>query len=157
MVCGCEVDCPVLVSVVVDRLGLSLAHGCRPAAVFRLWWYSLGLLFYSASSFFLLESMSFLLALLRMVVMALLQSVGMSGIDGGLSNLRTSITIFGSAVSSVGRFGVVVCNLLVLTMLFVSFFRRVMDLICLLSELLIGVCNLVCCGAEGGWVTGHMV
>ena len=37
MVWGCEVICPVLGSVMVDRFGWSLAHGCRPAAVFRSW------------------------------------------------------------------------------------------------------------------------
>ena len=107
--------CPVLRSVIVERFGWSLAHGCRPAAVFSLWWYFLGLFLYTESSFFLMESMSFLLALLRMAVMALLQSAGMSGIDGGLFNLRTSIAIVGSVVSSVGRLAVVVCDLVVLT------------------------------------------
>ena len=34
MVWGCEVMCPVLGSVMVDRFGWSLAPGCRPAAVF---------------------------------------------------------------------------------------------------------------------------
>ncbi len=37
MVWGCEVICLVLGSVIVDRFGWSLALGCRPAAVFRLW------------------------------------------------------------------------------------------------------------------------
>ena len=43
MIWGCEVICPVLGSVMVDRFGWSFAHGCNPAAVFRLWWYRLGL------------------------------------------------------------------------------------------------------------------
>ena len=38
MVWGCEVICPVLGSVMVDRFGWSLVHGCRPAAVCKLWW-----------------------------------------------------------------------------------------------------------------------
>ena len=98
--------CPVLGSVMVDRFGWSLAHGCKPTTVFRLWWYRLGLFLYIASSFFLIESMSFLLALLRIVVMAMLQSFGISGIDGGLSSLRTSEAIIDRVVSVVGLFEV---------------------------------------------------
>ena len=43
--------CPVLGSVMVDRLSWSFAHGCNPVVVFRLWWYRLGLFWYSASYF----------------------------------------------------------------------------------------------------------
>ena len=100
--------------------------------------------------------MSFLLALLRILVMALLQGVGIFGIVGGLSSLRTSKAIIGSVVSAVGGVVVVGWDLLARWWLFVSFFSRVMRFICLLSELLIGVCNLVCCGATGGWVIGDM-
>jgi len=142
--------------VIVDRFGWSLAHGFISATVFRLWWYLLGLFLWNASSFFLIESMSFLMALLKMVVMAVLQSAGISGIDGCLSSLRNSVAIVGSPVSAPGRLEVVVWDLLVLTWLIVRFFRRVMRLICLFFDLLIGVCNLVCCGAVGGWVMGHM-
>ena len=59
---------------------------------------SFGALLYNSSSVFLIKSISFLLGLLRIVVMALLQSVGISGIDGGLSSLRTSEAIIGSVV-----------------------------------------------------------
>ena len=59
-----------------------------------------------------MESISFLLALLRMVVLDLLQSVGISGIDGGLSSLRTSVAIVGNAVSTAGRVEVVGWGLL---------------------------------------------
>jgi len=83
MVWGFEAICPVVGSVMVDRFGWSLAHYCNPAVVLRLWWYRLGLFLYSASLFFLTESMSFLLALLRIVVIALLQSAWIYGIDGG--------------------------------------------------------------------------
>ena len=54
-----EMICPVIGSVIVDRFGWSLAHGCNLAAILRLWWYRLGLFLYSASSFFLTESMRF--------------------------------------------------------------------------------------------------
>ncbi len=143
MVWGCEVISPVLGSVMLDRFGWSLAYGCRPDAIFRMWWYLLGLFLYSASSFFFKESMSFLLALLRMVVMSLLQSVGISGTNGGLSSFRTSVAIVGSVVYAACRFEVVSWDLLTRWWLFMRFFRRVMRLICRLSELLIGVCNLV--------------
>ena len=72
MVWELEVICPVVGSVIMERFGWSLAHGCNPAIVLRLWWYRFNLLLYSASFFFLTESMSFLLALLRIVVMAML-------------------------------------------------------------------------------------
>ena len=67
--------------------------------------------------------------------------------------LRTSEAIIGRAVSADG--GVVVggWDLLARWWLFVRFFRRVMRLICRLSDLLTGVCSLVCCGAMGG--LGH--
>jgi hypothetical protein len=81
------------------------------------------------------------------VVMALLQSVGLSRIDGGLSSLRTSDAIIGSVVSVSGRFEVVCWDVLARWCVFVRFFRRVMRLICRSSELLIEVCNLVCRGA----------
>jgi hypothetical protein len=55
MVWGCKVICPVLGSVIMDRFGWSLAHGCNPATVFRLRWYRLGLVLYSESFFFLLS------------------------------------------------------------------------------------------------------
>ena len=100
--------------------------------------------------------MSFLLALLRILVMALLQSVGISGIVGGLSSLRASEAIIGRVVLAAGKVVVVGWDLLARWWLFVRFFRRVMRFICLLSELLTGVCNLVCCGAMGGWVISHM-
>ena len=100
--------------------------------------------------FFLIESMSFLLALLRMVVLALLQSVGIFGIDGGLSSLRTSEAIIGRVVSVAGLFEVACLHVLARWWLFERIFRRVMRLICRLSGLLIGVCNFVCCGAVGG-------
>ena len=74
--------------------------------------------------------------------MALLQSVGISGIDGGLSSLRTSETIIGSVVSVAGRFEVVCWDVLARWWLFVRFFRRVMRLICCLSELLTGVLRM---------------
>ncbi len=75
--------------------------------------------------------------------MALLQSVGISRIDGGLSSMRTSEAIVGSVVSAACRFGVICWDVLARWWLIVSFFRRVIRLICHLSELLIGVCNLV--------------
>ena len=153
---GCEVICPVDGSVMVDSFGWSFAFGCNPASVFRLWCYRLGLFLYSASSFFLMESMGFLLALLRILVMALVQSVGISGIVGGLSNLRTSEAINGRVVSAVGGVVFVGWDLLARWWLFVRFLMRVMRFICLLSELLTGVCILVCCGTTGGWVIGHM-
>ena len=81
--------------------------------------------------------------------MALLQSVGISRIDGGLSSLRTSEVIIGSVVSVAGQFKVSSWDALARWWLFERFFRRVMRLICRLSELLIRVCNLVCCGAVG--------
>ena len=87
--------------------------------------------------------------------MALLQSVGISRINGGLSSFSTSVAIVGSVVSVARRFEVVGWNLLARWWLFVMFFRRVMRLFCRLSELFIGVYNLVCCGAMGGWVIGH--
>ena len=98
-------------------------------------------LFVQCVFFFCMESVSLLLALLKMVVMALLQSVGISGINGGLSSLRTSVAIVGSLVSAAGRVEVVGWDLLARWWLFASFFRRVMRLICRLSELLTGVCN----------------
>ena len=82
--------------------------------------------------------------------MTLLQSVGKSGINEGLSSLRTSEAIVGGLVSVAGWFEVVCWDVLARWWLFVSFFRRVTRLICRLSELLIGVCNLVCCGAVDG-------
>ncbi len=75
--------------------------------------------------------------------MTLLQSVGISGINGGLSSLRTSAAIVGSVVSAADRVEVVCWDVLARWWLFVSFFRRVMRVICRLSELLIGMCNLV--------------
>ena len=45
--------------------------------------------------------------------MALLQSVGISGINRGLSSLRTSVAIVGSVVSAAGRVEVVEWDLLV--------------------------------------------
>ena len=63
---------------------------------------SFGALLYSVSSFSLIESISFLLALIRILEMALLQSVGISGIVGSLSSLRTSEAIICTLVSHVG-------------------------------------------------------
>ncbi len=123
------------------RFGWSLAHGCSSVAVVRLWWNRLGLFLYSASSYFLIESMSSVMALLRIVVMALLQSAGISEIDGGLSSLRTSEAIVGRVVPAAGRVEVVGWDLLARWWMFVRNFRRVMCLICRLSELLTGVCN----------------
>jgi hypothetical protein len=42
----------VISLVMGSRLGLSLALGCRPAKVFKFWWYRLALLSYSSFSFF---------------------------------------------------------------------------------------------------------
>ena len=67
----------------------------------------MGLYLYSKTFFFRMESMSFLLALLRIKVMALLQSVGISRIYGGLSSLMTSVAIVGSVVSADDRVEVV--------------------------------------------------
>jgi len=90
-----------------------------------------------------MESMSFLLALLRIVVMALLQSAGISWIGGGLSRLRTLEAMICRVVSADGGVVVVGWGLLARWWLFVRFLRRVMRLICLLSELLTRVCSLV--------------
>jgi hypothetical protein len=84
------------------------------------------------------------------VVMALLRSAGVSGIDGDLSSLRTSEAIVGRVVPAVSRVEVIGWDLLARWWLFVRFFWRVMRLLCRLSELLTGVCSLVCCGAMGG-------
>ncbi len=45
MVWGCEVICPVVGSVMVDRFGWAFALGCNPAAVFRVVVVSFGALF----------------------------------------------------------------------------------------------------------------
>ena len=85
-----------------------------------------------------MESMRFLLALLRIAGNALLQSVGISWIGGGLSKLRTSEAMIGRMVSALGGVVVVGWDLLARWWLFVRFCRRVMRFICLLSELLTG-------------------
>ncbi len=61
--------------------------------------------------------------------MALLQSVEISGIKGGLSSLRTLEASVGSVVSGAGRFEVVCWDVVARWWLFVRFFRRVMRLI----------------------------
>ena len=71
------------------------------------------------------------------------QSVGISWIYGGLSSFMTSVAIVGNVVSAKCRVEVVGWDLLARWRLFVRFFRWVTRLICRLSELLIGVCNLV--------------
>ena len=63
MACGWDVISFVSGSLIVVRFGWSLALGWRPAIVFRLLWYLLGLFLYMSSSFFLSLSMSFRFAL----------------------------------------------------------------------------------------------
>ena len=88
--------------------------------------------------------------------MALLQSAGIYGIDGGLSSLRTSEAIVGRVVPVADRVEVIGWDLLARWWLFVRFFKQMMRFICRLSELLTGVYSLVCRGAMGGWFMGHM-
>ncbi len=66
------------------------------------------------------------------------------------------MAIVGSVVFVAGWFKVVDWDLLARRWLFVRVFSRLMRLTCLLSELLIGPCNLVFCGSVGGWVMGHV-
>ncbi len=68
---GWEVMVLVTGSLMDSSLGLSLALGCRPAAVLRLSWYRFGLFFYSWSSFLRRESTSLRFALFAIVAMAL--------------------------------------------------------------------------------------
>ncbi len=51
MAWGWDVTSFVFGSLIVVRLGWSLALGWRPAMVFRLLWYLFGLFLYIASSF----------------------------------------------------------------------------------------------------------
>ena len=82
MAWGWDVISFVSGSLIVVRLGWSLALGWRPAMVFRLLWYRFGLFLYMSSSFFLSLSVSFLFALLMIVDIALWHSAGMSSMLG---------------------------------------------------------------------------
>ena len=102
-----------------------------------------GLFLYRTSSPFLIESASLWFALVIMEEMALWQREGMSSSRGVLSSRRTSEAMACIVVVSVGGevwgiFGVRVG----LIWLVAEFRNRVMRLICLLSDLLIGVYNL---------------
>ena len=115
--------------------------------VFRFVWYRFGLFLYSASSFFLSLSTSFLFALFMIVEMALWHRAGMSSMLGGSVSWSVEawvggwVMIFWGPESCGCGFGwSMVCSLLVLSRVAAlrSFVRR---LICLLSELERGVCS----------------
>ncbi len=140
MAWGWDVISCVSGSLIVVRLGWSLALGWRPAMVFRLLWYRFGLFLYMSSSFFLSLSMSFLFALLMIVEIALWHNAGMSSMLGGSlswSIVEAWVCVWG--VSWLGpRFGWVcgvgVVVLLLVTRRLASFRSFVSRLSCLLSE-----------------------
>ena len=117
--------------------------------VLRLAWYLLGLFLYRASSFFLSLSISFRLALLMIVEIALWHRVGMSsmfGVSGSWRMVVACVVVWGLAfVWSLAKGWVCVVCVVVLSLViwllasFLSFVRR---LSCLLSELVRGVCSL---------------
>ena len=98
MAWGWDVISFVSGSRIVVRFGWSLALGWRPAEVFRLAWYRLGLFLYMTSSFFLSLSMSFRFALLMIIEMALWHREGMSAMLGGSVSWRMVETWVGVCV-----------------------------------------------------------
>ena len=144
---GWDVISFVFGSRIVVRLGWSLALGWRPADVFKLIWYLLGLFLYMVSSFFLSLSTSFRFALLMINEMALWHREGMSFMLGGSVSwrmLETWVCVWVSSWLDTGSWiclcgGCVAGSLLVVWRLasFRSFVRR---LSCLLFELDRGVC-----------------
>jgi hypothetical protein len=98
MALGWDVTSLVSGSRIVARFGWSLALGWRPAVVFRLAWYRLGLCLYKASSFFLRLSMSFLFDLLIIVEIVLWHREDMSSMLGGSVSRRIVETCVGVCV-----------------------------------------------------------
>ncbi len=83
MIWGSDVISFIVGSLIVLRLGWSLALGSIPAIIFRLWWYLLALFLYWLSPFLRRVYVNMLLALLLMIVaIALLHSDGMSSMLG---------------------------------------------------------------------------
>ena len=110
-----------------------------------------GLFLYREFFFFLMESASLWFALAIMEEISLWQRKGVFSSCGGVSSGSTSVTKAGSVLVSAevvmwGLFGVGVSLLWLLA----EFCNRVMRLICLLSDLLIGVWILL------GWVCSWM-
>jgi hypothetical protein len=87
-----------------------------------------------------MESPSFFLALTIMEEMALWQREGMSSSGGGLCSLSTSVAMSGSDLVSVAEvaWGLFSVDGSLLRLL-AEFRSRVMRLICIVSDLLIGV------------------
>ena len=131
--------------------------------VFRFAWYLFGLFLYRASSFFLSFSMSFRLALVRIVEMALWHRDGMSskfGVSGSWRMVVACVVGWGCSVFrsvSVGCVcvGCVVVLFLVMRLLasFLSFVRR---LSCQLSEWVRGVCIFSGVGGVLVCAIGHV-
>ena len=131
--------------------------------VLRLAWYLFGLFLYRASSCFLSFSISFRLALLIIVEMALWHREGMSSMFGVSGSWRMVVAcVVGWGFSflrsvSVGWvcIGCVVVLFFVMLLLasFRSFVRR---LSCLLSEWVRGVCILSGVGGVLGWAIGQV-
>jgi hypothetical protein len=124
----------------VVRLGWSLDLSLSSVAVLRLVWDLWGIFLYMTSSFFLIDSMSFLFALAIMEEIALWQRERRSSSGGRLSSLSTSVAIsdngfFSETGMTWGLYDVGGS----LLRLFTKFRSRVMRLICLVSDLLIGV------------------
>ena len=131
--------------------------------VLRLAWYRFGLFLYRASSFFLSLSMSFRLALLMIVEMALWHREGMSSMFGVSGSWRIVVACVVGWGFSFVRFlaegcvcvGCVVVLFLVIWLLasFRSFVRR---LSCLLSEWVRGVCIFSVVGGVLVCAIGHV-
>ena len=163
MVWGWDVISFVSGSLIVVKLGWSLALGWRPAIVFRLLWYLFGLFLYIASSCFLSFSVSFRFALLMIVEIALWHKEGMSSMLGVSWSLRMVVAcVVGWGFSflrsvSVGWVSVVCVFVLILVMMllasFLSFVRR---LSCLLSEWVRGVCIFSVVGGVLVCAIGHV-
>jgi hypothetical protein len=130
--------------------------------VLRLAWYLLGLFLYRASSFFLSLSISFRLALLMIVEIALWHRVGMSsmfGVSGSWRMVVACVVGWGfSVLPSVPVGWVCTCCVvdLFLAMLLLASFRSfVRRLSCLLSAWVRGVCIFSVVGGVLVGVIGH--
>ena len=131
--------------------------------VLRLAWYLLGLFLYRASSFFLSLSISFRLALLMIVEIALWHRVGMSSMFGVSGSWRMVVAcVVGrgfSVLSSVPVGWVCTCCVVVLFLamrLLASFRSFVRRLSCLLSAWVRDVCIFSVVGGVLVGVIGHV-